>query len=89
MEFAKISYTGGTSVSGGNACNAPPVGKPNDAAIRIYRSERRTRARPRLTSERPTDVLPTNTFSGIARCTQSYPRDANGACPDTVPCPTE
>jgi hypothetical protein len=30
-----------------------------------------------------------NTFSGITWCTQSYPKDMNGGCPDPVPCPTE
>ena len=33
------------------------------------------------------DFIPTNTFTGMARCKQSYPRETNGACPATVPCP--
>ena len=34
-----------------------------------------------------TDFLATNTFTSIAKCKQSYPKDATGACPATVPCP--
>jgi hypothetical protein len=32
------------------------------------------------------DFVPTNTFD-VAKCKQSYPRDTNGSCPSTVPCP--
>lgn len=35
----------------------------------------------------PTDFVATNTFMDIAKCKQSYPRDANGGCPMSVPCP--
>ncbi|HEX7602059.1 MAG TPA: hypothetical protein VF316_10655 [Polyangiaceae bacterium] len=33
------------------------------------------------------DFVPTNTFAQNATCKESYPRDKNGACPATVPCP--
>jgi hypothetical protein len=33
------------------------------------------------------DFLPTNDFQQMARCKQSYPRQTNGGCPATVPCP--
>lgn len=32
------------------------------------------------------DLLPTNTFTGVARCQQTYPRPASGSCPDPAPC---
>jgi len=33
------------------------------------------------------DLLPTNTFTSVARCHQTYPRPASGSCPDPAPCP--
>jgi hypothetical protein len=33
------------------------------------------------------DFLPTNTFTAVAKCKVSYPRDDKGACPSSVPCP--
>jgi hypothetical protein len=36
----------------------------------------------------PIDFLPTNTFTQVAACKQSFPRDVNGRCPNGgVPCP--
>jgi hypothetical protein len=35
----------------------------------------------------PVDFLLGNSFSGIAKCKMSYPRDSLGNCPSTVPCP--
>jgi len=35
----------------------------------------------------PLDFVATNTFDAIAKCKQSYPRDANGNCPMSIPCP--
>lgn len=34
-----------------------------------------------------TSFLPTNTFTEVAFCHETYPKDAMGACPATVPCP--
>jgi hypothetical protein len=35
------------------------------------------------------DFLSTNTFTNIARCKETYPRDVSGTCPAPamVPCP--
>lgn len=33
------------------------------------------------------DFLPTNTFTNVARCKQSFPRPSTGGCPSVVPCP--
>ena len=40
----------------------------------------------RAWSGAPTDFLATNTFTSVAECNQSFPRDANGACPANSPC---
>ncbi len=34
------------------------------------------------------DFTATNTFTGVARCNQTFPRPTVGACPATPPCPT-
>lgn len=33
------------------------------------------------------DLLPTNTFTNVARCNQTYPKPSAGSCPDPAPCP--
>jgi hypothetical protein len=33
------------------------------------------------------DLLPTNTFTGVAGCNQTYPKPSAGSCPDPAPCP--
>lgn len=35
----------------------------------------------------PVDLLPTNTFTNVARCNQTYPKPSAGTCPDPAPCP--
>ena len=98
VENVRVEYAGGASVSVGTVCNRPPT-IPN-AAIRIFGPpssqfvtntvifssaghgiDRNWR------SDTKIDFLPTNTFTNIAFCKQTYPADANGACPATVPCP--
>ena len=103
IDHAIVQYAGGMSSSGSGSCQyTDGVGTPNDAAIRIlgapsagfvtnttiadsaahgidrgYRSDTKV------------DFLATNTFTNIAKCKQTYPSDANGACPAPamVPCP--
>ncbi|HWO10147.1 MAG TPA: hypothetical protein VNN80_11725 [Polyangiaceae bacterium] len=102
IAFARFEYAGGDSVSQGAACNAPPLGLHNDAAVRIYgppaggqfitnsvfaNSAMHGIDRSWRSDEMPS-FLPTNTFTNIARCTETYPRDADGFCPDDPPCPT-
>lgn len=97
IDHARVEYAGGETGSGSAACNTPGS---NTAGIRIYGLPSgafvtnttiafsgghgidrgwRNDAKP--------DFLPTNTFTNIARCRQSYPSDTTGACPDPVPCP--
>jgi hypothetical protein len=101
MDHVHVDYAGGASTSGGAACNVPPVGKMNDAAIRIFGppasefvtnttiSHSAAHGIDRGWTGTATDFAPTNTFVDIARCTESYPRALTApACPATVPCPT-
>lgn len=94
--FAQIEYAGGYSQGGSDACNAGM----NDAAIRIFgvpsgsfvnystivNSAGHGIDRGWRSSHKP-DFIPNNTFTSIAGCKQSYPRDTDGSCPKPAPCP--
>jgi hypothetical protein len=97
IDFARIEFAGGLSSSGSNACNAPGT---NDAAIRIFGPPSSAFVTNTTIANSAghgvdrgwrdnvtTDFIPTNTFISIANCKESYPKDANGACPAVVPCP--
>lgn len=98
ITYARVEYAGGTSTSGSSACNAPGT---NDAAIRLFglpaggafvtntiiaNSAGHGFDRGWRDDMKP-DFMPTNTFTAIAGCKQSYPKDTNGGCPMPVPCP--
>jgi hypothetical protein len=99
--YARIEYAGGASSSGSDACNVPPIGKQNDAAIRIFGVPAQGQFVTNTTiassathgidrgwrNDFKPSFLPTNTFISIGRCTETYPRDTSGACPMTPPCP--
>jgi hypothetical protein len=99
IDYARIEYAGGDSASGSNACNVPPPAKQNDAAIRIFgQPPSQFVTNTTIVSSgangidrgwlgAPTSFLPTNTFTTVARCTETYPRAPGVACPDPVPCP--
>jgi hypothetical protein len=98
MSYARVEYAGAVGTGGSNACNTPGL---NNAAIRVYGLpaggqfitntviansgghgiDRGWR------DDTKTDFLPTNTFTAIAGCKESYPKDTNGGCPVPVPCP--
>jgi hypothetical protein len=99
IDYARVEYAGGLSSSGSNSCPYPSSPR-SDGALRIFGApagqfvtntkiansgyfgfDRGWRA------DNLTDFLPTNTFEAVAFCLQSYPKDANGACPSPVPCP--
>jgi hypothetical protein len=96
IDYARIEYAGGLSSSGSDACNTGN----NDAAIRIFNlpsgafvtnttiqdSAGHGIDRGWRNDSKP-DFLPTNTFTNVAKCKESYPKDTNGGCPTTVPCP--
>lgn len=97
INYAIVEYAGGQSNSGSDACNTPGT---NDAAIRILGlpsgsfitnttikdSAGHGIDRGWRNDSKP-EFLNTNTFTNVARCNQSFPRDTSGACPSTVPCP--
>jgi hypothetical protein len=101
IDYARIEYAGGASSSGSDSCNPVQVGKQNDAAIRIFGVPAQGQFVTNTTiansathgidrgwrNDFKPSFLPTNTFIGIGRCTETYPKDTNGACPMTVPCP--
>jgi hypothetical protein len=96
FDHARVEFAGATSGSGSNACNPPTL----DAAIRIFglpssafvtNTEIVNSARHGIdrgwASDTKTDFIATNTFTNVAGCKQTYPRDTNGSCPSVVPCP--
>jgi hypothetical protein len=102
LEFVRVEYAGKISVSGSDSCLEVNQSIPNDAAIRmvggeppnvfITNTEIRNSARFGIDrgyrSALKASFIPTNTFTNVAACKESYPRDPNGACPGTpLPCP--
>jgi hypothetical protein len=105
IDFASVEYAGGTSTSGSDSCAyTVTTGAPNDAAIRIFgappggqfvtntaivSSAANGFDRGFRSDAKMPDFLPTNTFTGVAHCKETYPRDVSGACPAAamVPCP--
>ncbi len=102
VDHVEVHYAGGLSSSGSNSCAYASGPTTNDAAIRVlgpglpgsdfitntlisdsagHGIDRGWR------SDTKTDMLPTNTFTNLAGCKETYPRDASGACPATPPCP--
>jgi hypothetical protein len=105
IEFASVEYAGGASTSGSGSCAyTATTGAPNDAAIRVFgvpaggqfvtnttivSSAAHGIDRGFRSDTKMPDFLGTNTFTSIARCKETYPSDASGACPApaAVPCP--
>ncbi len=110
IHHAEVRFAGGTSTTDGEACNTPPVGKKNDAAIRIFGlPATQFVTNTMIVSSDANGVdrgwsndigdagadaaatspsfLPTNAFSAITRCTETYPQQADAGCPAIVPCP--
>jgi hypothetical protein len=101
IQHARVEYAGGLTTSGSQTCNtAPTFPTYPDAAIRVrglpagqfvtdttiansaaHGFDRGWQ------SDTKTDFTPTNTFTGVVACQQTYPRDQNGNCPDPLPCP--
>jgi hypothetical protein len=103
IDFATVEYAGGTSTSGSDSCGyTTGAAVNNDAATRIFgvpgggqfvtnttiaSSAAHGIDRGFRSDTKTPDFLGTNTFTNIAKCKQTYPRDVSGACPATVPCP--
>jgi hypothetical protein len=102
LAFVTVEYAGGASGSGSASCPYPAI-PINDAAIRIYGapttafithttiSDSASNGIDRgWASDNQPDFLVdgTNTFLRVARCTQTFPKDAsNGGCTNPVLCP--
>lgn len=101
LDHVRVEHAGGTSSSGSSSCpdNAENL---NDAAIRMTGTPpaqfiTNTTILDSLTngidrgynSAVKLDFLPTNTFTNVALCKQTFPRDDNPGCPlpADVPCP--
>ncbi len=102
IQYAHVQYAGAASVSQSGSCVYPSQSAINDAAIRILSgtmapaqfitnttiSDSARHGIDRgFVSDTKTDFLPTNTFTNVAGCKETYPANANNSCPTTVPCP--
>jgi hypothetical protein len=103
LDHVVVEFAGGTSVSGSGSCPyTNVVGMPNDAAIRVFGvpasnasfvtnsivSDSAAHGIDRgFRDDTKIDFMATNTFTNVAKCKQTYPKDANGACPMSPPCP--
>ncbi len=101
LQYAVVEYAGRANLTGSESCI--PTGQigQNDAAIRIFGAapasvfitDTTIIASGRYGIDRGfrADIKPDfatgNTFTNVPACQQTYPRDLNGACPTTIPCP--
>ncbi len=100
LEHVKIEFAGGPS--GANSFHCMPDGslsRDEDAAISIFGQPASAFVKNSTIADSAgvginlayygtfVDFAPTNTFTSIAKCKVSYPRDDKGACPATVACP--
>lgn len=101
IAFAKISYAGaGSGISSFDCASPANPGFSNDGAIIIAGGKPASAFVTNTTIENSlgdgivrgwtgdlVDLLATNTFAGVARCNQTYPKPVVGACPSPAPCP--
>lgn len=102
VDHMHVDFAGKTpSGSGSDSCNYPGPLAENPAAIRILSaapanvfitntdvnaSASHGIDRGFRSNTKPS-YLPTNNINGYVGCRETYPKDDNGACPTTVPCP--
>ena len=102
ITHAKVSHAGGASQISSFDCPGPlsAGGFADDGAILIVGGQPAGVLVTNTTIESsasdgivrgwtgtPVDLLPTNTFTNIARCNQTFPKPQVGSCPDPAPCP--
>jgi hypothetical protein len=101
VDRARIEYAGGNSFTSNASCGTPVSAMSNATVGAILIMGPPTGAFITNTTflksagngiERgwrgsATSFLPTNTFTEVAFCNETYPKDALGACPMPVPCP--
>jgi hypothetical protein len=99
LDYVKVQFAGGLSASGSNSCPYPAQTR-SDGAIRIFGVALNEFVTNSTISDSAffgfdrgwrndmiVDFLPTNTFTNVANCQESYPKNTAGACPATPPCP--
>jgi hypothetical protein len=100
VDYVRVEYAGGTSVSGSGSCPDNAEGN-NDAAIRIFGTppsefvtntvilESKTNGIDRgWRSDAPViDFLAGNAFTNVGLCHQTFPPTKANVCPMPVPCP--
>ncbi len=100
VDQVRVEYAGGTSTSGSGSC--PDNSElNNDGAIRIFgappsqfvtnttilASATNGIDRGWRSDSAVIEFLPTNTFTSVALCQQTFPPTAANVCPGVVPCP--
>ncbi len=101
LDFVDVQYAGMFSGAGGYSCSTPSLDigsilvlggtEPatqfvTNTAISDSRGDGIVRGYT-FTGATPLDMMPSNTFTNVARCKQSYPKSIAGGCPSVVPCP--
>jgi hypothetical protein len=101
IAFAKIAFAGGSSQASSFDCPSPAnTGFSNDGAVVILGTKPAAAFVTSTAFENsagdavvrgwtgdPVDFLPTNTFTAVLRCNQTFPKPTAGACPVPAPCP--
>jgi hypothetical protein len=101
IDYAVVEYAGGDTGTRGFSCGTPvsPDPSSNEAAIAIFGqpasafvtntllSKSAANGIERAWTGTPLDLEPSNTFSEVRWCKQTYPRPQTGTCPDPPPCP--
>lgn len=100
LEHVRIEFAGGASAA--NSFHCMPDGKlspDEDAAVTLFGQPSSAFLKDSTILDSAgvgvnlgyygtfVDFVPTNTFTRVAKCKVSYPRDAKGVCPASVPCP--
>jgi hypothetical protein len=101
LDFVRVEYAGRVSTSGSGSCNDGNADLMNDGAIRItgappsqfitnttiVGSTTNGIDRGWRSDNAIIDFVPTNTFTNVMFCKETYPPTAANVCPVTVPCP--
>ncbi len=101
ITHARISYAGGPSQISSFDCQSPlNTGFGNEGGVVIAGTQPASGFVTNTTIDNsagdgivrgwtgtPVDFLPTNTFTAVTRCNQTFPKPSGGACPVPAPCP--
>jgi hypothetical protein len=100
MDHVRVEYAGGPSYARSFHCDLTGgLNESEDAAVLLFGAgwapfisntviaQSAGYGIDRAWNGDPVDFLGTNDFQAVAKCKESFPREANGTCPSTVPCP--